>query len=110
MSRCSWNITSLDPLIISKLDIQNEEAVAVAVIATIVVCNDFHWTLTWKTQKVETMVNPISSGLPEKIQPVADVEKVLTLIDSAELCAGSPDEKFLDLWHYRRATLNHISG
>lgn len=106
----SWNITSVDPLIICKLDIQNEEAVAVAVIATIVVCNDFHWTLTWKTQKVETMINPNFSGLPEKIQSVADVEKVLTLIDSAELCVGNPDEKFLDLWHYRSTTLNHISG
>ena len=106
----TWNITAEDPLIISKLVIQGEEATEVAVIATIVVSSDFHWTLMWRTQQVDTTVNPLFSGVPEKIQLVDDMEKVLTLIDSAEVCVGNPDEKFLDLWHYRSTTLNHISG
>ena len=59
---------------------------------------------------MDTTVNPLFSGVPEKIQSVDDMEKVLTLIDSAEVCVGNPDEKFLDLWHYRSTTLNHISG
>ena len=106
----TWNITAEDPLIICKLVIQGEEATAVAVIATIVVSSDFHWTLMWRTQQVDTTVNPLFSGVPEKIQLVDDMEKVLTLIDSAEVCVGNPDEKFLDLWHYRSTTLNQISG
>jgi len=50
----TWNITSVDPLIICKMDIQNEAAIAVSIIATLLVSSNFHWTVTWKTQKVDT--------------------------------------------------------
>ena len=96
----TWNVTSVDPLVICKLHIQNEDATLVAVIATVTVSSALNWTLTWKTKQVDTTVCPIFSDLSDKIQSVVDLEKILALIDSVEVCVVNPDKKFLDLWHY----------
>ena len=106
----TWAVTCADPLVICKIQVQNKEGTMVAVIATISISSDFHWTLSWNAKEVVIKDCPLFKDLPDKIQSIDDVDNILALIESAEVCVGNPDEKFLDLWHYRSTTLNHLSG
>lgn len=69
--------------------------------------------LSWKVLVHGHEVDPQTAGLssiPEKIEAVHTIEQLLFKIDHLNVCAGNPDQHFIEMVEQRKGVLKSTSG
>lgn len=72
-----------------------------------------HQDCSWQVQtegKRLTCSSSMLSVLPQVVSSVADVQNIITFIDSCTTCAGNDDEKFTPLIAARKGAFMDASG
>ena len=72
--------------------------------------DNFQWHLSVHGQQLRTMSCPLVEQLPSTLKSIANIEQVLTLVNSAKVCEGNPDEKFRSLSVARKGRFMDATG
>ena len=100
-------IVCTPPLTLCKLRVQQEEQASKADITiNISISGNLKWTLHFLKQELTPSRCPLLRELPVKLTNVTAVVHMMTLLDSAKLCAGNSKEKFFGLWRHQALTLH----
>ena len=81
-----------------------------AVKFTILVKEDFTWTVFFGAQRIETEPNHLLRDVPSILKSPNDVACLTTAIDSSKLCIGNPDVRFAPLLSQREGHFKDQSG
>lgn len=100
----SWSIASTDPLTLCKLRLRQEGQADVT--TTINISAELGWTVFYSDKELTSASSPLLTELPHKLVSVTAVYSLMSLLDSARVCVGNSDDKFLKLWHHRALTLH----
>lgn len=106
----TWTLISEVPLTLCKLRVQLGGEPHVDVGACIIINNDLGWTLSVVNRPLTPTSCPVLAEIPTQLSSVSSVCRLLTLLDSVKLCTGSPEQKFLELYHHRSLTLHGSAG
>ncbi len=68
---------------------------------TIIIKENFTWTIFFRAQRVETNSSLVLQDVPPILNSLNDVACLITVIDSSKLCVGNPDDRFIPLLHQR---------
>ena len=61
----------------------------------LLICHDLTWSISLNAYSISSsLIPPAEATIPDKIVTVASLCNVLQLLQSLDLCIGSPDEKF----------------
>ena len=72
--------------------------------------DNFQWHLSVHGQQLQTISCPLVEQLPSTLKSIANIEQVLTLVNSAKVCEGNPDEKFRSLSVARKGRFMDATG
>ena len=81
-----------------------------AVKFTILVKEEFTWTVFFGALRIETEPNHLLRDVPSILKSPSDVACLTTAIDSSKLCIGNPDVRFAPLLSRREGHFKDQSG
>ena len=92
-----WKMVCTEPLIFCKLEVQQApceaEAMCGHVVMNLNIYSEFNWTLHYLHAE-----SPLLNTLPNIVNSVAVVIKLIETLDSAKVCIGNSDVKFFKFW------------
>ena len=100
-----WMIASTAPLTLCKLRVETSRPY---IMATIKISRKPEWTL-FVLDKLNSGKCSLLADLPSNLTSVAVVCRMLMLLNSANVCMGNPDGKFLEVLNHRFLTMHGSS-
>ncbi len=76
----------------------------------ICVIKNMNWSLFVVDMQVNMTECPLLDGMPVVINSVSSIINIIKTLNSARVCSGNSEKKFLDHWHQRSLTLNSSSN
>ena len=112
-SHPTWKIVYTEPLTLCKLEVQQAsceaEAMCGCVVMSLSISTELKWTLHYLNHPL-SVESPLLNSLPNTVNSVAVVMKLIETLDSAKVCIGNSDVKFLEYWEHRASTLHGITS
>ena len=109
----SWKMVCTESLILCKLEVQQAPCKAEAMCGLVVMSwninPEFNWTLHYLQHQLNAE-SPLLNRLSDIVNSVAVVIKLIETLDSAKVCIGNSDAKFLEFWQHRGSTLHGITS
>ena len=107
----SWKMVCTESLILCKLEVQQApceaEAMCGHIVMSLNINPEFNWTLHYLQHQLSAE-SLLLSPLPDIVNSVTVVVKLIETLDSAKFCIGNSDAKFLEFWQRRGSTLHGI--
>lgn len=91
---------------LSKVETRSE---SVVISRNLTIESNFEWNICIGDKKLLSSSPPINS-LPCKITSLSVLKTVIQFVNSCEICAGNPDEKFRGLISARKGKFMDASG
>lgn len=76
---------------------------------SIIINSNMSWSVFVHGYKVSSRKNTPLSQFPDKL-PAASLQSLINVVDSASVCPGNPDKKFIDMVKAKKGALKSISG
>lgn len=103
----SRTVASTDPLSLCKLRSQQEgQSSRADVTISVGISSELGWSVFYSGKELTQTSCLLLAALPHELTSAAAVCHLMSVLDSAKVCAGNSDEKFLKLWHHRALTLH----
>ena len=113
-SRATWKIVCTEPLTLCRLEVrQRASCEAGAMCGRVIVSLSISKELKWTVHYLDHPLNsdsPLLNSLPNVVNNVAVVIQLIDTLDSAKVCIGNSDSKFLEYWQRRASTLHGITS
>ena len=68
------------------------------------------WMAFLREQELNLSNCPLLAGLPSYLMDIESVLVIVNKLNESKLCAGNPDDKFVELYKQRAVTLIGISS
>lgn len=107
-----WLMASTNPLVFCKLRVPRDvdHGCGAWLNISLTLHEDLKWSLFVKSKKLDLTLCPFLATFPIRLASVSAVCQFLSGVDSANLCSGNQETRFLELWQHRTLTLHGSSG